>query len=381
MSTNHMYAKGTIVFINDRALKWSQFEYLSNRPLLVVSDPNPLFPAVTVVPITTKKRPGIKIVLNGKLDNKDRTSVYRESVIEPWSPITISTNSIYNTNGSVDSLVMKAVTKALAFHMGLTDEVPPYLKPLEYSFVPNYQIANSDNINKEMLEELTGQTHPNLRLGDTYTKELNYQFNNDTGNAIVDAFNNARTAATEKYIDSYHPDGNEENNSSYEELLTNICTSKSEEINDNISEEGTTKRVRKEYSVRYHSVEEIIKGYNLSNKDLVKIYRRDLMLKDIEERYNIPRHHALRLRKEFVENLPTMTKKINKKLKKNAANFIKLTEIERVAAACYIDMKHINVPNRKVWAEKVNEYRKKNNVDKTNMMVWRRQFKEKEMYI
>lgn len=371
MSTNHFFAKGTIVYVNEPGLHGSQFEYLDNRPLVVVSEPNQLFDSITVVPLTTRKRPGIKVCING-MARGEQTDIFRESVIEPWSPITINSKYIVKTNGALDSITMKAVTKALAFHMGLTDEVPPYLKSVEYLFKPSYEIANSENISKDCMNTLVGQTHPNLKIGDKPANNVNGQFNTGTGTAILEAFNNARKNATEKLLDSYSIQ-NEDDDNKVKSISHEVVEKDDKNDNDsNIDNiKSNSKEDKRPYSQRCKSSEDIINLYMLSSQDLVKIYRRDLTVIETEERYNISKSHGKKLRNDFYDNLNQMTRKINKKLKKDSRNFNKLSDIEKVAACCYIDPNKINVTNHSDWCNKVNNYRQLNHVDKTDRRVWR----------
>ncbi len=368
MSTNHFFAKGTIVYVNEPGLHGSQFEYLDNRPLVVVSEPNQLFDSITVVPLTTRKRPGIKVCING-MSRGEQTDIFRESVIEPWSPITINSKYITKTNGALDSITMKAVTKALAFHMGLTDEVPPYLKSVEYLFTPSYEIANSENISKDCMTTLVGQTHPNLKIGDKPANDVNGQFNTNTGTAILEAFNNARKNATEKLLDSYsiQDEDIKVKNINHEVVEKDDKN----DNNSNIDDDKNVNIENKSYHQRCESINDIIEQYLLSTQDLVRIYRRDLSVAEIIERYNIPNWHIRRLRNDFYDNLNQMTRKINKKLKKDSRNFNKLSDIEKVAACCYIDPSKINVTNHLDWCNKVNNYRHLNHVNKTDRRVWR----------
>lgn len=373
MSTNHFFTKGTIVYVNEPELHGSQFEYLDNRPLLVVSEPNQLFDSITVVPLTTRKRPGIKVCINGMIKGES-TDIFRESVIEPWSPITISSKYITKTNGALDSITMKAVTKALAFHMGLTNEVPPYLKSVEYLFNPMYEIANSENISKDCMSSLVGQTHPNLKIGDKPASDINGRFNTHTGTAILDAFNNARINATEKLLDSYQSEDKPHTNEIAKVVEKDNTNKNENNKNDNdisITINKNSDVEDKFYHPRCKTSEDIIDTYLLSVQDLVKIYRRDLTVAEIEERYNIPKWHIRRLRNDFYDNLNQMTRKINKKLKKDSRNFNKLSDIEKVAACCYIDPNKININGINDWRNKVNNYRQLNHVNKIDRRVWR----------
>lgn len=366
MCTNFRYGKGMVVYYNNSNLNGSDFDWLNNRPLVVVSEPIQIFDYVTVVPMTTQNRPGIRVSMFDSI-----TNTYRESVIEPWTVFTIPCDGIRKTNGILDNRTMKAVSSAVAFHLGLIDEIPPYLKSMkELLFSPKYVEATSDNIQKISLERIAGVTLPNLRLGER-PSENRYLYSSNTESAVEIAYNNAIVEAAANNIDT---------NSEVEEVNEDITPLKESESDNSAKVDYSQYYTTTEYdNNKYrgagrglYTTLEITKEFNLSSNDIYMILRRDYTIKDLSKITHISTHYVKVIRDEFIGSSSKMMKDINKKMKNQAINFIKLTEKEKIAICCnYINWKEIKVIDVSNFIDRINSYRRLHNINLTDAKKWK----------
>ena len=157
--SNNFCTKGSIVFIHDK-----KDSFLNKRPLLVISNPNPILHSVMVCPIGTRGKPGIKCSLyNPHTD--DYVSGVEESTIYPNSIYTIKESDIRRTLGVIDPYIMREVDKAIDFFRGLTDEIPPFLRPVEkqycgVEYTYAYEVSESgdshlDEVSEESIDSDT----------------------------------------------------------------------------------------------------------------------------------------------------------------------------------------------------------------------------------
>lgn len=141
--TNLCYPRGAVVYA--KFSKYSEYYYLNMRPLIVVSNQMQMFDSLTVIGCGSKDRPGIIISLFNHYVGK-WIGDHEYSIAQPYSIFSINTNQIQEFHGVVDTWTMKAIDKSMAFHLGLTDEVPEYLNDVwEELLKPKYRMGTEDN--------------------------------------------------------------------------------------------------------------------------------------------------------------------------------------------------------------------------------------------
>lgn len=141
--TNLCYPRGSVIYA--KFDKRSDLYYLNMRPLIVVSHQMQMFDSLTVIGCGSRDRPGIEISLfNHKIGKW--VGNHQFSIAQPYSIHHITNNQIIEFHGVVDPWTMKAIDKAMAFHLGLTDEIPPYMEGIyEELLKPTYRMASETN--------------------------------------------------------------------------------------------------------------------------------------------------------------------------------------------------------------------------------------------
>lgn len=127
-NSNYLFTKGSIVFA--KFSKTSDKAYLNGRPLIVVSNPTHIMRTLIVCTTGTRDKPGIEVSFYNFADNTNVGGA-ELSKIYPYSLLTIYTDDIESTIGNLDPYIMKEVENSIAFHLGLSDKVPGYLKDNE----------------------------------------------------------------------------------------------------------------------------------------------------------------------------------------------------------------------------------------------------------
>lgn len=141
--SNLCYPRGSVVYAKFE--KNSDYYYMNMRPLIVVSNQMQMFDTLSVIGCGSKDRPGIEISLfNHRLGQWIGDHEY--SIAQPYSVYTITTNQIQEFHGVIDVWTMTAIDKAMAFHLGLTDEVPPYMELIWNELLqPKYRMGSESN--------------------------------------------------------------------------------------------------------------------------------------------------------------------------------------------------------------------------------------------
>lgn len=297
---------------------------------------------VTVAIMTTQHKVGIKYNTRSR-DGR----YYTPCVIKPYSLMTISTRCVNGTNGFVDRGTLKALDRAIAYHLGLSDEVPPYLMPedgVAYSHITS-AYSEPEGVPQESFEE----------------------------EEIID----------DCVEESLPPEITEEEN---------FCDPEPSEVQDNfdvfVEEEDIFNKCprilpydKEEYmgiSKGLDTLDEIIREFNLSKHDLIKIYRRDYNLDELCEMLNISQHYLNRIKSDFRDDLKSTLKGINKTLKGKISNFNKLDDIEKVALCCYLDYRNVKIDDVPALINKINEYRIRYGVHLSEKRKWRTYAKEND---
>lgn len=144
--SNVYFPKGSIVFLKRYAQVCNDLGYLYGRPLIIISNPVHIFDEAIVCLTGTKNHPGIKCSF---FDRKTEKYVGNNeiSTIFPYNIMTIHTSDIINCIGTLDPFIMKKVDKAIAFHLGLTDEIPEYMQgAYEQAFSVEYSNITPEDI-------------------------------------------------------------------------------------------------------------------------------------------------------------------------------------------------------------------------------------------
>lgn len=141
--TNLCYPRGSVVYAKFE--KNSEYYYLNMRPLIVVSIQNQMFDSLTVIGCGSRDRPGIEVSLfNHRLGHW--IGNHQFSVAQPYAIFSIIASQIVEFHGVIDPWTMDAIDKAMAFHLGLSKEVPPYMQDIYKDMMaPAYSMGTEEN--------------------------------------------------------------------------------------------------------------------------------------------------------------------------------------------------------------------------------------------
>ena len=141
--TNICYPRGSIIYAQFN--KGSEYYFLNMRPLIVISVQNQMFDSLNVIACGSRDRPGIEISLFNHMRGK-WIGDHQYSVAQPYAMYTVMVSQIIEFHGVIDPFTMKAIDKAVAFHLGLSEEVPPYMKDIyEELMAPRYSMGTNEN--------------------------------------------------------------------------------------------------------------------------------------------------------------------------------------------------------------------------------------------
>ena len=134
-NSNLQFAKGSIVFADFPSN--SDLAYLNQRPLLVVSHPIYIFNQIVICPIGSRMRPGIQCRLWNYKSEKPWGG-YEIGTIYPYNLVSIRTEAISRQIGMMDHFIMREVDRAIAFFLGLSEEIPEFMKDREEFYSVEY---------------------------------------------------------------------------------------------------------------------------------------------------------------------------------------------------------------------------------------------------
>ena len=193
--SNLQFAKGSIVF-SDNSTHYLPSE-LVKRPLLVIGNYTHIMSKIIVCSITSRNQPGIRIKLwNYATNSQMIANEYGISTIQPYSIYSISTASVTSTIGIIDPFIMKQVEKDVQFFLGLSDEVPEYLKNhsdlcnIEYNYgdeTKNFSVSMDETTDPKYTRHyssfLSNKIYPSLssiaEIEDTVTKIVPHPVNSE----------------------------------------------------------------------------------------------------------------------------------------------------------------------------------------------------------
>lgn len=141
--TNLCYPRGSVVYATFD--KKSEYYYLNMRPLIVVSNQNQMFDSLTVIGCGSRDRPGIEISLyNHQIGHW--IGNHQFTVAQPYAIFSIVTSQIAEFHGVIDPYTLEAIDKAMAWHLGLSKEVPPYMENIYREIMaPTYSMGTEEN--------------------------------------------------------------------------------------------------------------------------------------------------------------------------------------------------------------------------------------------
>lgn len=294
----------------------TEFGFLENRPLLVISNPLYVFDTISVIPLTTRNRPGFKVTIPG------RDGISKESVIEAWSIHTFSASRVVSVEGSIDPYTMEAVTEAMKFHLGMSNVIPPYLdgsralfKPSVNSVKDGAEIASEYN---ELLEGLKAQ----YELG--YKKPVPKK----------------KETAAENEV----------------EVQESFSTTEQPQ------QPAKTKNERK-----WPTLEQVYA--HLSTEDGCKILARTMSNAEFAKKYNTRRTQN-DVRSLLLKDWGNVDD-INRILKGKIRNWPSLTQYQMIIVAAYLDIAKIEMADKSLLIKYINNVRKRYGIDKTDGRRWR----------
>ena len=166
--TNICYPRGSIIYANFN--KGSEYYFLNMRPLIVISVQNQMFDSLNVIACGSRDRPGVEISLFNHMRGK-WIGDHQYSVAQPYAMYTVMVSQIIEFHGVIDPFTMKAIDKAVAFHLGMTDEVPPYMKDIyEELMAPRYSMGTNENTQLDDPHQM-GSTNETTRSFATLPKK------------------------------------------------------------------------------------------------------------------------------------------------------------------------------------------------------------------
>lgn len=141
--TNLCYPRGSVVYAEFD--KKSEYYYLNMRPLIVVSNQNQMFDSLTVIGCGSRDRPGIEISLfNHQCGHW--IGNHQFTVAQPYAIFSIVASQIVEFHGVIDPWTLEAIDKAMAWHLGLSKEVPPYMREIYQEIMaPTYSMGTEEN--------------------------------------------------------------------------------------------------------------------------------------------------------------------------------------------------------------------------------------------
>jgi hypothetical protein len=354
MKSTKSYCKGMIIMIDESRLKRLDLDYsvdkmLVNRPLLIVSNPHILFSTITVCTITSQDRPGILV------DTVD--SKYTRSVILPWSLHTIHMNCISATKGVISPPMMKAVDEAVKFHMGFSDEIPPYMRSFAKEYLPEYNLANVTNVGKNS-DIMNAVVKPNLST-DNFT-------NTNKLGEVAKIMRPALRPTTDRELPF------EKQKKSAFRPVPEI---KSSNILNAIDKREESKPLADNHPKRsYTRIEDIIDDF--TEDDLVYILRRDYKtVKEAAKRFGVSNGTFKKL-KDMIRSREINNaayERISRILNNDPlVNFNNLTEKDKVIIAIYgaNDLSKFKCERNDLLVRFINNYRDKRGIFLNNKQKW-----------
>ena len=160
--SNIQFSKGSIVYADFG--ENNEFSYLNGKPLVIVSNPIPIFNEVVVCETGTRGKPGISISLWNYYAGKFISGT-QLSTVYPYGLHTIQTKTIRNMIGMLDPYIMKKVDDAIKFFMGYSDEVPEFLRNNQQNLFGVTYVPANPSFLSEKLESMNSEMQQLLNRG------------------------------------------------------------------------------------------------------------------------------------------------------------------------------------------------------------------------
>ena len=140
--TNEVYPRGSVIV--PRIPSNSDRAYLDGRPMIVISQ-LPLMNSLTCIECTSRDRPGIEISLFQHHTGKFNADA-QYGIACPYAVHDIPVKQIIDYLGVVNPITMQAINSAVAWHMGLSDVIPPYMEQIiQEEYAPVYNMGTAAN--------------------------------------------------------------------------------------------------------------------------------------------------------------------------------------------------------------------------------------------
>lgn len=334
--TNICYPRGSVVYA--KFDKNSEYYYLNMRPLIVVSHQMQMFDSLTAIGCGSRDRPGIEISLYNH-NTLGWVGGHQYSIAQPYVLVNIIVRQIVDFHGCVDPWTMKAIDKAMAFHLGLSDEVPPYMMSVYKELMePVYRGATEDNTQLKDPHQL-GSPNDRSRKFNVIPKIMN-----DPG----------QTYTKSKDETSLEEDQSNKSGIDHSPVTYTIPLDKDEPVNIELApskRQGKSVLIIPEDSPRMNALKEkcIVLAASLTEDERIKVITRKLSNGDkiILTNTQIYGNMIAPLR-NALENAYGLTSgkfanKIRNKLNNRQSNFKFLTEFERVCAVLYCTPEELDV--------------------------------------
>lgn len=141
--SNICYPRGSVVYATFD--KNSEYYFLNMRPLIIVSNQTQMFDSLTCITCGSRDRPGIEISLMNHMYGR-WIGGHQFSVAQPYALYSVLVTQIVEFHGVIDPYTMKAIDKAMSFHLGLTEEAPPYMEGIYKELLePKYSMGTEEN--------------------------------------------------------------------------------------------------------------------------------------------------------------------------------------------------------------------------------------------
>lgn len=204
---NICYPRGSVVYA--KFDKKSEYYYLNMRPLIVVSNQTQMFNSLTVISCGSRDRPGVEISLFNH--RKGRwVGNHQFSVAQPYAVFSILVPQIVEFLGVIDPWTLDAIDRAMAFHLGLSKEVPPYMENIYDDLLkPVYSMGTDENTQLNDPHQFGSynevyRSFPKLPSHEMYDSGKPYQkINSNTANSTHQTYTNSQPM-----IDDKHETGN-----------------------------------------------------------------------------------------------------------------------------------------------------------------------------
>ena len=318
---------GAIVFLSSNYTTGA-LQYLEKRPLLVLAVQSDLrMNGVTCCSIGHRNNPGIMIHL--RIDDNHCIGGIDTSVIYPWALHSLDISKISTVGGYLRPDIFEAVKRATAYHLGLSNEVPPYMRDLQYD-----------------VEYFTGRDFDGYNRYRAVNEDTTVEEEHQPPQVIV-----------------LNPDTN-----------TNVEPPKENSVPfvQAPPEEKRDTPTPVEEGMRMH-IKDIVSS--LGEQDIIDLLSRRIKISELAERYKISESHAYKVRSRVEEIYVSYNfmKRIRGRIQGNAKNLKFLSDIEKVVFAVHGSPERLEMKDTDFEKAK-SEYLIEFNIDLSNGVKFPKSF-------